>query len=101
MVIYDLDDVIAEIHHHLDDVLSDDAIKTIIHMLKDYPKLKESSEKLRGLSIPQECNELNLGVMFDQLQHHKLIINKIKALHNLNSLDYKEKAISILKELER
>ena len=36
----DLDHVYAEIQHHLNNVLADETIKTIIQILKDYPVLR-------------------------------------------------------------
>ena len=41
-----LEFVYAEIKHHLDNVLADEVIETIIQMLKEYPNLKEKLEKI-------------------------------------------------------
>lgn len=45
----DLEHVYAEIKHHLNDVLADETITTIIQMLKEYPKLKELQQSYEKL----------------------------------------------------
>lgn len=42
----------------------------------------------------------NLVINANKYQDIRGVIDKLKKLHNCNSLDYKEKAIAILKELE-
>jgi len=71
----DLEFVYAEIKHHLDNVLADETITTIIQMLKDYPKLKEKLDEL------QQSHDTYVKEVWNQhmdLEQYKAVIDEIK-----------------------
>jgi len=105
----DLEYVYAEIDQHLSNVLADETIKTIIQMLKDYPRLKEELEasKKQSKSFYHEIKELESKLQttkfhkdnFKEKQDHIIKLLQGKTLTNPND-DYLVHAgiRSILKE---
>ncbi len=88
----ELEFVYAEIKHHLDNVLADETITTIIQMLKDYPQVKEKLERIDNYvnshswvdSVLQYHDEGNFAKFHNQL---KLILKA--TVHSFGSGDKK------------